>query len=447
MPAGARLIGPWNGCLAIAIGLALGGGASLLLPERPTAGAEPPVTPAVLLASAETAALAAAAELDRTPEGLARAARAARAGAAGMPVAGVRFLGPSATAQTDDPGAARLVEVTVGGGPAEGEMLAMLGLAKAPAPSASATASLTRLACRMPPLWICSPADDGMAGDAPAFDIDRWRGRQARLAPARPGERWGPGTFGLLDAGQGRDSRRAAHLLATVAPDACFREDGVRLLPGTGAFVRTALNTRLDMYEAPYFDGTASANPNYRPAANVTKGLVPAGEGAGLCSVLQAPGPPTAMALPRDHAVADGGRWGDGRWDCAAYWAAVHPGIPAPAGCSLAAAISRYEVYRREIEDDLIPNTPGGENGNPQCYAGNLADIEGGPDRRVLSFAIVNCRGHGAGGEGDEVPVAAFARGFMTEPVGPGGELTIEFLDGAPEGAGGDWRDIVRLVR
>jgi hypothetical protein len=376
---------------------------------------------------------------------LARAARAAGLGAGAVPVSAVRFLAPGASSETADPGAARLVEVTVGGG-TPGDVLAVLGLAKAPAPAASAVAGVTRLACRMPPLWVCNPDDDGSTLDPP-FDAARWFGRQARLLPAAAGGRWGPGSYGLLDAGQGDDERRAAHLLATANPEACFREDGVALLPATGAWVRTALNTRFDMYEAPFFDGPAAGNPSYRPAANVTKGLVPAGAGAGLCAARAAPGAPAAMALPRDHGVAAGGRFGDGRWDCAAYWATMHPGVPAPAGCSVAAGISRRDVYRLEVEQDRIPNIPGGENGNPQCYAGNLADIEGGPDRRVLSFAVVNCHGHGAVGQDAEAPVAAFARGFMTEPVGAGGELVIEFLDTAPDGVEAGWRDIVRLVR
>ena len=70
-----------------------------------------------------------------------------------------------------------------------------------------------------------------------------------------------------------------------------------------------------------------------------------------------------------------------------------------------------------EYQDGYVEDrSPGGESGAPACYSGgSLFDI---PDRRVLYSAIINCQSLGlVGGNQSNVPVAAFAKLFLTLPL------------------------------
>lgn len=149
--------------------------------------------------------------------------------------------------------------------------------------------------------------------------------------------------------------------------------------------------------------------------------------------------------LPQDSAwtgICSGGTclMGNGVWDCATYWSVNHPSSAAPAGCTSSPSISRYDVYRYEIDhspvslgdwsgnglaDLAAPNNHGnGESGAPYCAgSGNGVDTSTGrTDRRAIGVAVINCLAQsgaiGGGQTANNIPVAGFAKFFMTQPIG-----------------------------
>ncbi|MBP2293767.1 pilus assembly protein TadG-related protein [Azospirillum rugosum] len=369
----------------------------------------------------------------------------------------------SAAYETTDPWQARFVEVTTESLTTTSMFAPVVGAASTSQTNAVAVAGVTQVVCRIPPVWICNPADNGTTTN-PIFDGSTWRGREALLKASGANASWTPGNFGLLDAPAGQGASAVADLLASVAPNACFKSEGVDLRPGGASSVRTAFNTRFDMYEAPFFNGTAKTDPSYRPAVNVTKGYIQAsggggkgkgsggGGGGGNACNLTASSPPTAMGLPRDKDLTTSNRFGNGQWDCPSYWAVNHPGQTAPANCTNPSGMTRYEMYRYEIDNNMIPNNGAGrENGNPACYSNAGTPPSDSPDRRVIYFAIVNCSQHALNGNRDDVPVAAFGKAFLPEPVvnkGGDDEVVVEFIDVVKVGADdGVLHEIVQLYR
>jgi hypothetical protein len=179
------------------------------------------------------------------------------------------------------------------------------------------------------------------------------------------------------------------------------------------------------------------------------------------------------MGLPRDNCFASGtcpnlgGRMGDGVWDIVSYMQVNH-GSPASATIAgvaysfnyTARTVSpsprptRYEVYRWEIDNNKIPGQTGygasttPEVGTPRCYSGGAVPTE--PDRRVLSVAVLQCQALDAqygisGGSTPPVPATAFAKVFITEPMGSDiwGELIGIFGNGVDSQA----RDQIEVRR
>jgi hypothetical protein len=255
-----------------------------------------------------------------------------------------------------------------------------------------------------------------------------------------------PGNFGLLDSPTGQGARDIAELLASSNPNSVCVGNTVDLKPGQTQGASTGINTRFDMFDNPFFGAAAARNnPNYRPARNVTKGLVRTNP----CTYAAPALPNQAMSLPRDPNLSAANRFGNGAWNCAAYWAINHPGVPAPAGCTNPASISRYAIYRHEIATAIPNNAPAGEDGNPRCYSGPAAPEQ--PDRRVVYFAVINCLEQGPiRGNASGVKVKAFAKAFVTEPVGnpPDSDFYLEVIDVVKPGADdGVLHDIVQIYR
>ncbi|MFV0295198.1 MAG: hypothetical protein ACK5JT_03660 [Hyphomicrobiaceae bacterium] len=172
-------------------------------------------------------------------------------------------------------------------------------------------------------------------------------------------------------------------------------------------------------------------------------------------------------ALGRDSAFPlAGGRLGDGMWDFDDYWEAHYGTTPKPAalqGYSTTNPPTRYDVYRAEIAsigtgatNDLVAHANANQEvGAPMCYSGGTPSST--PDRRVLYVAIINCSQLDVHGNTDtNLPVAAFGKFFLTEPIPKSpapeaGTIFAELIDLAEPGnasASNDiTHDLVQLYR
>jgi Flp pilus assembly protein TadG len=435
-------------------------------------------------AAAEAAALAAASQLDGTPDAITRATNAAQAtplvqnrqnlaqNPGNITISSLRFLSglPAGTPSlpenrsvlnsyvTTDPLAARFVEVATQTLTQSNMFAQVIGGGQTSTANATAVAGFTQVVCSTVPLAICNPAESSDVGGSPGapFNIADWKGRMvwAKQSSNSSGQTgtdaaWQPGDFGLVDASDGQGTPNIVRMLASTQPNFCIAAT-VDLKPGQVSNpVRNALNVRFDMYEHPLNLPNPQNDADFRPARNVTKGMIRTG---GNCSTPELS--PQAMALPRDTNIASS-RFGNGIWDCPGYWSFNHPGINAPGGCMNPPTITRFDVYRYEIDNNLIPNNSatGGENGHPVCSSITPDDT---PDRRVIVFAVINCAEQAAAGNpirgnsAGPVPVEAFVKAFMTEPTGepPYFNTYLEIVDVVKPGADdGILHDIVQLYR
>ena len=453
-------------------------------------------------AAADAAAIAAASQLDGQADSITRADQAAAASAivgnsqkfagnsGGQTGQIISILPPAYLASlpasddtalsdyTTDPLDAEFVEITTEVLTHNNLFLSAVGVAKTKTLQATAVAGQDAAICRITPLAICNPEEATISGAN--FNIEDWRGRQIRVRQQGPGSPWAPGNFGFLNVDiDGSSSNGAKALAETLAAvdgvNRCF-STLLDTQPGSINAVRNALNTRFDIYNNPFF---GNANGAYPPAPNVTKGRIWTGNGGNVCNAVDVPGAPVTAGLPRDANIVSNptNRIGNGIWDCLTYWNVNHPTDAVPAGCTSSSnansGLSRYEVYRMEIDMSLIPKpetswdcqtywnthhstsgitkpaqctvttntssysrydlyedeinnglTPAlvtdnsAEDGAPVCYGGSTPiSVTPGLDRRIINFAVMNCLEHGVGGNSTDVPAEAFVRAFMTEPA------------------------------
>lgn len=415
--------------------------------------------------AADAAALAGAAELDGGDNARARATTAATgalgssniqtfatdAGGSRVAVGQVTFLSqldPDMPANNDSE--ARFIQVQVTPREAVPVLIPVLTGDDAPLHiGANATAGFTRVACNIPPLMVCNPFEP--AGATSETPFDSFPGQQILIKSHSGGNggQWAPGTFGLLDTPDGNQSTQQLSIwLAKGASPGCY---GTRLgiRPGQADAVRTALNTRFDMYENPFFGGgNDKNNPDYRPAVNVTRGVDNRGNNA--CKPANPSPSAPAMALPRDACIKAGTcRFGAGDWDRTTYWNVNHGG-GVPAGVT-----TRYEAYRWEIDHNQIPDptqTTGttveqGDTRIKHCYGGPTPPNDS-PDRRVLYFAVVNCGLHNVHGNADDIGPVAFVKSFLTEPVSTASDIYLETIEVAhPETNNSVMHDVIQLYR
>lgn len=408
-------------------------------------------------AAAEAAALAAARQLDGSPDSISRAnaaasnfvARDQRFGETDADTISItmRYLKdlpdddevdiPS-NMYTTDPTEALYAEATTETIAHKNFFLPVLGVVDGADLTGVAVAGQTSAVCRVTPLAICNPAES-ISGSGANFNYLDWKGRQILVRKGGEDSAWAPGNFGLLDSTYGQGTPDLADQLAGVdGANACF-SSRLNTKPGSVNALRPALNTRFDIYENPGFQNE-NDNPRYPPAENVTKGGQWTAQGANQCKTYSEP--PGLMGLPQDNVFTTpsgdtGGRFGNGRWDCGDYWSTNHPGVSAPAGCvNDTNSISRFEIYRYEIENNVIPGTNpppqgtnGPEDGSPTCYEGPTIDYSAIEDRRVLYFAVMNCLEHDVRGNSENVPSEAIVKSFITEPaIGTGSDIDV-FLE------------------
>jgi Putative Flp pilus-assembly TadE/G-like len=416
---------------------------------------------------ADALALAAAAELDRTPTAIARALNAIdKFGSPdrNVKVADTRFLSSLPVRDSDpilpahlttDPTRAAFVEVTV-------EPIAMqtilpasiFGGSNVVTAGAQAVAGFDQVVCNFTPIFICNPFETQGMSYAQATEAlvnasndPAAQRKLIRLAGTQNlGRAFGPGNFGYLTPTTGNLPIEACgpppgagigQAMAASRPTTCLRLSGVDILPGNDQAAMDGLNTRFDIYA----NGFQSCKDNYIADVNVRKGYMTLGN-VNWCNArpsgtnwpivdIHAAGLPVDQNMilgpVGDQRLDTSVTVGNGTWDCARYWSVAHAAGPgkdfSPAGCTGTATISRYSVYQYEM-NYISDRSPGAEYGYPQC---NPLGIK---FRRVLNAAIINCGSSPVimSSDASNVPVAAFGKFFLTLPAATGASLYAEFL-------------------
>jgi Flp pilus assembly protein TadG len=369
--------------------------------------------------------------------------------------------------------------------------------------TARSIAGFQAVHCRIPAMMMCNPLEDNVT-PFPTADLDGCNfedlgvgaalkkeclyGRQMLMKTGGGNASYVPGDFGLLDCLDGKQGTNCvAPFVASAEPGYCVSTSANLRTGQAMGPVRTAINTRFDMYENPFFKKEGD-NPDYRPALNVVKGHT-----GPKCNTSPETDPDIAMAYPKDKCFVEnnclGGRFGSGGWQDAAdtdgdgipdtgdrgqaYWNVNHPGQSLPTDYT---SMTRFELYRHEIEtapgnpgipdnSDPPPGDPIGENANPSCYSGGtLSDptMNADPDdplaidRRKFTLAAINClqyevdTGQKLAGNKDNVPVIGFVDVFLTGPAeGTGNtkaDIFAEVIGVSPPGVNG-LKDIVQLYR
>ena len=436
---------------------------------------------------ADAIALAAAAELDRTPTSIDRARRAIATfgdlSTEHIKIASMRFLSslplhdsdPILPAHlTNDPTRAGFVEITLEPVGFHTVLPATIfGGSNTLAAGAQAVAGFDQAVCSISPVFICNPFEtEGMSyaqatqalvsantNASAQRQLIKLSGSQA-LNRALSGGDFGylvPATGSLpVDSCGPPKGEGIGQALAASQPAMCFRLSGVSMQSADDQTAMDGLNTRFDIYA----NGFQQCKNNYVADVNVRKGYVAPGN-TNWCAARPAtatwPLPdPIATGFPLDQnmllASADTGTQvnanvslGNGTWDCLSYWHLAHfagPGAESPPpGCTQQAKISRYSVYQYEM-NYMSDRSQGGEYGDPQC---NPLGIK---YRRVIKAAIVNCGSnpeivnHAA----INVPVAAFGKLFLTLPAPSGSPIYAEFL-GLIKPGDPNSHDMVQLYR
>ncbi|HEX6119801.1 MAG TPA: pilus assembly protein TadG-related protein [Dongiaceae bacterium] len=341
---------------------------------------------------------------------------------------------------TTDPAAARFVAVQLTGNDDRSMdtlFAPAIGGGNTADAGAVAIAGFTQAVCKFTPLFICNPYPDAatLMNKLDNWDNDPDRRKLINLKKWAGSGQLSPGNFGFLAPQTGNGASDLKESLGLVDPGTCFSQTGVDLKTGNIASVRDAINTRFDMYDRSY--NNKKGNAGFRPGLNVVKGYTLASGNNGCNASLDTT---KAMALPLDTGFSQPAgwtspRWGNGQWDCGAYWDMNHGNRNGnttddsgkPAGCADPASttISRYDMYRWEIDNTQIPNNASatvlspGENGNPKatpaCYTGGSSTLSDSPDRRILYAAILECPT--PNGSADDLPVLSFVKMFITRPM------------------------------
>lgn len=362
---------------------------------------------------------------------------------------------------------AKFIEVNVAPRTVNYAFATLVGVNNASA-GARAIAGLGQAICSVPPMMMCNPTET--SGNP--FVPDDFEGQGIILKSAGKNSAWAPGNFGLLALNNHNlstnDLRDAMGRINPLA--VCFSTDGeLGSKPGESAAVAQGFNTRFDIYE-----GATSGLDNddqYAPAANAVKGMIKAGSacsynpngGNGWTKPANTYDGPEdldsadAMGFPRDncayHPLSSGDgdctitsstRIGTGNWDVGSFTDVNHGGVnwTTEIGTSMP---TRYQVYQWEIGNAIVNNgATGGENANPQC---NTQTPAAGPDRRVISIAVVNCIASGVTGQTPNLDVAKWIELFITEPMGADGGNNFLYGEIIGEAIAGQTKeDVIKFV-
>jgi hypothetical protein len=328
---------------------------------------------------------------------------------------------------------------------------------------ASAVAGLSIYTCDVQPMMFCLPNGD--------YDAEENIGDLILLRAGGPNAAWAPGDFGFLDPRGVFVNQRGPCAGLNGAPllrcllgavdhiTECFDQRGVDIEPGQKAGLENSIfNIRFDIYTQNMSSNAYRNNPNYAPAPNVIKGIVPTSNGNGngngngnQCIGNNPTVSPNTVAMPRDTCFTNGGctRFGDGNWTAGrTNYETVNYGGPVASRAGIA---TRYQYYLSEIATAGAGAilTGRAETGRPVCSNQRPAPA----DRRVITVAGIDCAEHRIRGAAENVPVEEFFRIFLTEPVDSSMNIWGEIVGSASEigtgsgGTGGLVRDVVQLYR
>lgn len=344
---------------------------------------------------------------------------------------------------------------------------------------ASAVAGQDSVNCGLTPMFICNPFEQ--PGDTYAQATQRieaadadpaFKRRLIRLSDSGVSGTFGPGDFGYLVPEPGSlpsDScfpggQEIGRAMAMARPLVCVRQNGVDLLTGNTTSALNGLNTRFGKYGASFSEACKAAYP---PDLNTRTGWVPhasgdwcrgSPDGSPTGAGVDWPGwtaGSTNKPLPADACLLTGNNCspianvGEPTWDCLTYWNSAHSSAGAPGGCTATATISRYEVYQYEIDNGLLSDS-GSNLSNPETGAPQCTGPTPSAERRFMDVALVNCQSSPVTVQSNatNVPVAAFARFFLTVAVPTSGQVKpyAEFR-GILERGQGTIYDQVQLYR
>lgn len=388
---------------------------------------------------------------------------------------------PIDTTDEDADGRANFIRVVVDPREVDFALTPVVGAFSSGELDAEAVAGLGSSICKIPPLMMCNPDEGGGNLD---FDANLYKGIGLLLVEGGGGA-WAPGNYGYLQTGLGPGANVLEYALgANVPPGDCLATDGVTTKPGENTSVTDAINTRFDIYENGLTNactgGTCSPAMNVRkdvvrPATSTNFGYktgsnpwdLPPSDKRYLPDPItgQESAPwPSSMGHPRDicHArntdlnsdnTCSGGRMGDGNWDRDLYFYVNY----GPAGLGLYTTdvantpddnwksigslidyadlegislddISRYDVYKWEIEADVLDpytshtTTQGSNTISHLNYGRPVAPHVGLPagtnqlDRRLTTVAVINCVQQVVQGQAKDVQVAKWVEVFFVEP-------------------------------
>ncbi len=403
--------------------------------------------------AADQAALAAATQLDGSSDAITNSQIAA-ANALGnqtrfandgagrsIPTSGLTFTyyegyeNDAPVNETTVPEDAKVVEVTVENRAVRYALTPVMAAFSGGVARGKAMATLQDATCNVPPLMFCTPnnafpGEDDLGKGIP-LHMKKNQAGNGNGTPQAENPLWAPGDFGFLDIPypglSGSNKNRTLGLNSDGA--GCFA-DGVESRTGFRTPETVALNTRLDIYDPPLNGNNScdSNNGDFCPSANVTKNYVyvqsfsnksdaqiaaltctstPSGALTAVKDIPATENPPSSPGYPCDSAGCTS--FGSGDWNPQSWFSTNHPGADFSTVSDLDGngSISRYEVYRWELDNDALnPREagryvgPAGKNGKKDgklycSYPRPIRTPFAGQtkDRRLLTVAAVDCTG------------------------------------------------------
>ncbi|MFD1983644.1 TadE/TadG family type IV pilus assembly protein [Mesorhizobium newzealandense] len=313
--------------------------------------------------------------------------------------------------------------------------------------AAASVAGFTSGVCDYTPVFMCNPYENtALTGGVTLEQAAQTRQYRRRQIKLRGDGSYAPGNFAFLASPFGNGASQLEKMLADSKPQNCYSRDGVDTEPGQNSGpVKDGINSRFGIDSSSFSDG---------PAVNVRKGAINWDQFVKDNKVNYQTDPTKGIGLERDSCQISGtctmmgGRMGAGDWNFARYWAANHPlrSVPSALSGTGADLPTRYEVYRYEIDNNIVSDASvGGEQGTPPT--GALTPIAT-PDRRLLYGAVLDCNAIQAGGLSFNgrvnVPARRFASFFITEPIIDGKDIMVELVDITGKGGSGTLDNFLR---